>query len=187
IDPNSLRFQGLISSDMVNNVKVGQAVSFKINGYDQQFLGKVRRVDPAANATTRQVEVLVDFVGSNQPHVSGLYAEGRIEAASIQVLTVANSAVVHDGDKNIVWVIQGNVLKKVAVDLGERDVRRGDYAVKAGLKSGDKVLLQPMSTFKDGSKVVMVASAGVPAVASANAASAAVASSAASAATATGK
>ncbi|WP_395010362.1 efflux RND transporter periplasmic adaptor subunit, partial [Undibacterium sp.] len=53
IDPNSLRFQGLISADSVNVVKAGQSVSFRINGYDQQFIGKVRRVDPAANATTR--------------------------------------------------------------------------------------------------------------------------------------
>jgi len=168
IDPASLRFQGLISTDMVTAVKAGQAVSFKINGYEQQFVGKVRRVDPAANATTRQVEVLVDFIGKEQPRVSGLYAEGRIEAATTQVLTMINSAIARDGDKTYVWAIQDGVLKKQVIVLGDRDVRRGDYAILSGLKAGDKVLRQPLSTFKDGLKVQMAASAGVsPAIANA--------------------
>lgn len=182
IDPNSLRFQGLISAESVNIVKAGQSVSFKINGYDQQFIGKVRRVDPAANATTRQVEVLVDFVGKEQPHVSGLYAEGRVEAGSTEALTIIGSALIRDGDKAYVWAVQDGLLKRLAVVLGERDVRRGDYAIISGLKSGDKVLRQPMSTFKDGSKVSLVASAN-----SAPAATGTMAASAASTASVTGK
>jgi membrane fusion protein (multidrug efflux system) len=192
IDPGSLRFQGLISSDMVTTVKSGQAVSFKINGYDQQFVGKVRRVDPAANATTRQVEVLVDFVGGNQPRVSGLYAEGRIEAGTSEALTVIESALVRDGDKVYVWMAQDGNLKKTVVGLGARDVRRGDYAVMSGLKIGDKVLRQPFSTFKDGAKVTLVASATMKTVSpaanvSANAASKAESSAPAAATTAPGK
>ncbi len=163
IDPASLRFQGLISADAVTAVKAGQAVSFRINGYDQQFIGKVRRVDPAANATTRQVEVLVDFVEGKQPRISGLYAEGRIEAGSSQALTIINSALVRDGDKTYVWAIQDGSLKKLAIGLGERDVRRGDFSITSGLKSGDKVIRQPYSTFKDGAKVTMINSVGASA------------------------
>ncbi|WMW80016.1 efflux RND transporter periplasmic adaptor subunit [Undibacterium cyanobacteriorum] len=170
IDPTSLRFQGLVSAESVNVVKAGQSVSFRINGYDQQFVGKVRRVDPAANATTRQVEVLVDFVGSSQPKVSGLYAEGRIEAGSSQALTVMSGALVRDGDKTFVWALQDGLLKRLQITVGERDVRRGDYAVLSGLKAGDKVLRQPMSTFKDGSKVVMIPSAGATSASTTNAA-----------------
>jgi len=184
IDPNSLRFQGLISAESVNVVKAGQSVSFRINGYDQQFIGKVRRVDPAANATTRQVEVLVDFVGKDQPHVSGLYAEGRVEAGSTEALMIIGSALIRDGDKTYVWAVQDGLLKRLAVVLGERDVRRGDYSITSGLKSGDKVLRQPLSTFKDGTKVNLVASAGS---APANASASASASQAASDASVTGK
>lgn len=168
IDPASLRFQGLISADAVTAVKAGQAVNFRINGYDQQFIGKVRRVDPAANATTRQVEVLVDFVGERQPRISGLYAEGRIEAGSTEALTIINSALVRDGDKTYVWAIQDTQLKKVVVTLGERDARRGDFAILAGLKVGDRVIRQPYSTFKDGAKVINAASASASAVGAAS-------------------
>jgi membrane fusion protein (multidrug efflux system) len=162
IDPASMRFQGLISADKVTLVKLGQAVNFRINGYDQEFNGKVKRVDPAANATTRQLEVLVDFVGNNQPRISGLYAEGRIETGTQQVLMVSDSALIRDGDKAYVWSIKAGLLKKTNLVIGERDARRGDYAVVSGLSSGDKLILQPLSTLKDGQKVEMVPSAGAP-------------------------
>ena len=160
IDPASMRFQGLISADKVTLVKVGQAVSFRVNGYDKEFSGKVKRVDPAANATTRQVEILVDFVGSDQPRISGLYAEGRIETGTTQVLMVSDSALIRDGDKAYVWSIKDGILKKTSLVIGERDARRGDYAVTSGLNSGDKLIQQPLSTLIDGQKVEMVASAG---------------------------
>ena len=159
IDPASMRFQGLISADKVTLVKVGQAVGFRVNGYDKEFAGKVKRVDPAANATTRQVEVLVDFVGADQPRISGLYAEGRIETGTTQVLMVSESALIRDGDKAYVWSIKDGNLKKTSLVIGERDARRGDYTVASGLTSGDKVIQQPLSTLIDGQKVEMVASA----------------------------
>lgn len=163
IDPASMRFQGLVSADKVTLVKLGQAVNFRINGYEKEFIGKVKRVDPAANATTRQVEVLVDFVGSDQPRISGLYAEGRIETGTTQVLMVSDSALIRDGDKAYVWSIKGGLLKKTNLVIGERDARRGDYVVTSGLNGGDKLILQPLSTLIDGQKVEMVASAGAPA------------------------
>ena len=55
IDPSSMRFEGLVSADKIGVVKVGQPVLFRVNGYPgQNFSGKVKRVDPAANAVTRQ-------------------------------------------------------------------------------------------------------------------------------------
>jgi membrane fusion protein (multidrug efflux system) len=166
IDPTSMRFQGLVSADKINNVKPGQTVGFRINGYDQEFTGKVKRVDPAANVTTRQVEVMVEFADSaNQPRVSGLYAEGRIEAGSTQSLTIANAALIRDGDKASAWRVKDGELKKVSVVIGERDPRRGDYALRSGLVDGDKIIANPMSTLKDGQKVQLVASAGTTAAA----------------------
>ncbi len=160
IDPTSMRFQGLVSADKINQVNLGQPVSFRINGYEQDFTGKVKRVDPAANPTTRQVEVMVEFVDAKQPRVSGLYAEGRIEAASTQNLMIKNSCLTREGDKSYAWRVKDGVLKKVALVIGERDARRGDYAVKSGLVEGDKLIRNPVSTLKDGQRVTLVASAG---------------------------
>lgn len=154
IDPASMRFEGLVSADMVSQVNVGQSVSFRINGYTgQSFNGIVKRINPEANPITRQVEVLVSFKGSNLPMVSGLYAEGQIEAASVATLMIPDAAVVHSGDRTSTWKIKDGVIHKVDIALGARDQRRGDYVAKSGVSEGDVVLRNPTTTLKEGQKV----------------------------------
>ena len=156
VDPASMRFEGLVSADNIGDVKAGQAVIFRVNGYgEQQFTGKVRRVNPSANVTTRQVEVLVDFAAEKQPKLAGLYAEGRVEAASTTGLTVPATALVRDGDKTSAWRLTDNTLQAVSLVLGERDPRSGDYVLRSGLADGDKLIRHPGSTLKAGQKVEM--------------------------------
>ncbi|MCX7172817.1 MAG: efflux RND transporter periplasmic adaptor subunit [Proteobacteria bacterium] len=155
VDPTSMRFEGYVSADKISSVKVGQPVIFQVNGYNQQtFTGRVKRVDPAANPTTRQVEVLVGFVDNSQPRVSGLYAEGRIEAGSIQVLMIPDAALIRNGDQAYAWRVKDSKLSKTSLVIGERDPRRGDFAVLSGLSDGDQVVRNPLSTLKDGQQVV---------------------------------
>jgi RND family efflux transporter MFP subunit len=166
IDPASMRFEGRVSADKIAAVKVGQPVMFRVNGYgEQQFTGTVKRIDPSANDVTRQVEVLVGFNGSNQPHVAGLYAEGRIDAVLSDGLTLPESALVRAGDKTYAWKVKGNALAKADLAVGARDARTGDYEIKGGVAAGDAVLRHPGSSLKDGQKVEMAASRA-PALAS---------------------
>jgi membrane fusion protein, multidrug efflux system len=149
-----MRFEGLVSADHIGSVKPGQAVGFRVNGYgEQEFTGKVRRVNPAANATTRQVEVLVDFTGTTQPKLAGLYAEGRVETASASSLTIPATALVREGDKASAWLVREGKLQKAPVQLGERDARTGEWAVRSGLAEGDAVLRYPTGTLKDGQTI----------------------------------
>ena len=162
IDPRSMRFEGLVSADRMHEMKIGQRVSFRVNGYPgTDFNGTIKRIDAAADATTRQMEVMVAFATAGElPRVSGLYAEGRIETGSTQVLTVPDSAVVRTGDATHVWRVQDQALQKVQVQLGERDARRGDYPVRSGLSAGDRILRAPSVTLANGQKVEFAAPAG---------------------------
>jgi membrane fusion protein (multidrug efflux system) len=156
IDPASMRFEGRVSTDKISTVKVGQAVKFGINGYgDQQFEGTVKRIDPAANNVTRQVEVLVALAKGHQPRVSGLYAEGRIDAETANALMLPESALVKAGDKTYTWRLKGKTVSKVDLVLGMRDQRSGNIEVKSGLAAGDTVLRSPSSNLKDGQSVQM--------------------------------
>jgi multidrug efflux pump subunit AcrA (membrane-fusion protein) len=131
----------------------GQTVTFRVNGFgDREFTGKVRQVSPAANAMTRQVEVLVD-VDAAPPRLAGLYAEGRVAASSTQALVLPSSAVVRAGDRTWTWKVQDGKLKQAPIQLGERDPRRGDYIVRAGVADGDRLLRHPVATLKDGQPV----------------------------------
>ncbi|NCT85381.1 MAG: efflux RND transporter periplasmic adaptor subunit [Comamonadaceae bacterium] len=159
IDPASMRFEGQVSADRLGELKLGQPVAFRINGFgDAEFRGKLARIDAAANATTRQVELVAEFDDkAKAPQVSGLYAEGRVESADRRALVLAEGSVQRQGDNAFVWKVAGNQLKKVAVTLGERDERRGEVVIASGLALGDEVLRAPTGMLKDGAPVQRVA------------------------------
>ena len=155
IDPSSLRFEGFVSADSIGEVSTGQAVWFRIHGFrEREFTGVITRVNPAANSTTRQVEVLVSFDDAKQqPNVAGLYAEGHVETRSAASLALPSASVVREGDNAFAWRVNGDKLQKVALALGERDARTGAYSLMSGLAEGDQVLRFPNSTLKDGQAV----------------------------------
>ena len=152
IDPGSLRFEGLVSADRMHELKAGQAVQFRVNGFpEREFAGRVRRIDATANATTRQVAVVVDFADqAGTPRVAGLFAEGRIQAGTVQTVAVPETALQRSGESAYVWRVDGQAIRKVAVTLGERDPRSGDWPVLSGLAAGDRILRNPGSTLVDG-------------------------------------
>jgi membrane fusion protein, multidrug efflux system len=155
IDPRSMRFEGLVSADRMSELKAGQPVVFRVNGVpDADFAGTVRRIDAAANATTRQVEVVVAFApNTSVPKVAGLFAEGRIETGGSQVLMLPEASIVRSGEQAHAWRVEGSVIRKVALKLGERDARSGELPVLAGLAAGDRVLRNPGSGLADGQAV----------------------------------
>ncbi len=159
IDPRSMRFEGFVSADSIGKVRTGQPVVFRVNGYaEQEFFGRVARVNPAANITTRQVEVLVEFKdGAQQPKLAGLYAEGRIQTTLTAALTIPATALVKDGDRAYAWRIRENSLQKVSLSLGDRDARSGEFVLKDGLTEGDKILRYPTSILRDGRKIELAA------------------------------
>lgn len=163
IDPATMRFEGFVSADSISGVNTGQTVILRVNGYAaEEFTGKVRRVNPAANATTRQIEILVDFVGAKQPRLAGLYAEGRIETGVSRSLTIPATAVVREGDAVSVWRLKGNALQKVGVVIGKRDVRTGDFELRSGLAEGDQLIRYPSAALRDGQKVERSPPSGTP-------------------------
>ncbi len=158
IDPASMRFEGQVSADRLGELKLGQRVAFRINGFgDDEFHGKLARIDASANATTRQVELIANFDdASKAPQVAGLYAEGRVESTDRRALVLAEGSVLREGDTAYVWKLAGDKLKKTTVTLGERDERRGEIVIKTGLAMGDEVLRNPSSNLKDGAPLQRV-------------------------------
>jgi membrane fusion protein, multidrug efflux system len=154
IDPASMRFEGLVSADRMGDIHPGQAVQFRINGFDKSdFTGTVRHVDASADPVTRQVAVIVDFAPGTAPKVAGLYAEGRISSDASQALLLSEASIVREGDKAYVWRLAGNALAKTPVTLGERDARLGNVVIVSGIAAGDRVRRTPGSTLLNGQKI----------------------------------
>jgi RND family efflux transporter MFP subunit len=171
IDPRGMRLEGQIAADRLDEVKVGQSVSFRINGFgDEEFAGSVRRIDATANPTTRQVEVIVAFVDPTKaPRVAGLFAEGRIAGGGVATPRLPESAIVRDNGVPVVWRVKDSRISRVPVQLGERDPRTGEFDLKGGLADGELVLRNPGPTLVDGQRVEFARPAGAAPAAAASA------------------
>ena len=168
IDPSSMRFEGQVSADQMNVVKLGQRVNFRINGMSQvdkqlSSSGIVKRIDGAANPITRQVSVIVELSGKDRPPVVGLYAEGIIETQTKPAVMVSENSLRREGDKVFVWVLDNNTLSKRSIEINGRDSRTGNWVVKTGLNAGDKVLRKDGSALKDGQSFTLRADAAAKA------------------------
>lgn len=157
IDPHSLRFEGLMSADYIGEVEIGQRVSMRVQGFSEEFFGTITGVNPAASITTRQVEVLVAFEDANhRPEVAGLYAEGRVETTRTSALTIPASALVREGNDAFAWRVRNGALEKVALRIGERDPRTGEFVLNSGLAEGDALIRYPTSALQDGQPIELV-------------------------------
>lgn len=165
IDPASMRFEGFIAADQVGLVQTGQAVSFKVNGYPNQYFdGVIERINPQANELTRQVQIFVR-IDKQANFVAGLYAEGYIAIAQNQAVMLPESAIVREGDNTFAWKLDKDVLRKTRISLGAQDPRFGTYQVKSGLAVGEQVLSHPKGAIRDGIAVTLQTSTPSQAVA----------------------
>ncbi len=167
IDPSSMRFEGYVSADQRNDLKVGQMVDLRINGASKgQLEGKIRRIDVAADPVSRQVAVIVDFIDPRAASVAGLYGEGHVRTTSAVALMLGESDLQRDGDSAFAWVVKDSKLHRQPIKLGERDARTGDFVVTQGLAIGDVLIRNPSRTLVENTPVQPAARASAPAASS---------------------
>lgn len=140
IDPSSMQLEASVPSESLSELRVGTTVDFTVRGYDQPFRGRIERISPQADATTRQVPIFVAIPNAGGRLVSGLYAEGRVINQRAEGLVVASNAVNTSAPQPWVLRVAGGRTEKVDVSVGLRDQRTERVQVVSGLNEGDVVL-----------------------------------------------
>lgn len=141
VDPTSLRLQASVPSDRIGAVRLGASVQFQVSGYPgRMFEGKVTRIAPAADPTTRQVPIYVSIPNSGGTLVSGLYAQGRVASETRTGVVVPAAAVQQSGPQADVLQIKGGMVKEVPVQLGLQDTQAETVQILSGVSPGDTLL-----------------------------------------------
>jgi membrane fusion protein, multidrug efflux system len=154
VDPKSMRLEAAVPAAQVGQIRVGMPVSFKVSGYnDREFSGKVTRVSPVADPTTRQVMILASIPNSAGTLVGGLFAEGRVNTETRQALVLPATAIDQRGATPVVMRVKGGRVERVSVTLGIRDDQRENFEITKGLQRGDTVLLGAALAIGEGKQV----------------------------------
>ncbi len=159
----------LLSTDAVR-VKAGARVRVEQWGGDRVLMARVRRVEPsgftkisALGVEEQRVNVLMGFEDPSDAWKAlgdGYRVEVRIvmwEAA--EVVKVPTSALVRQGDGWSVFVVNGNRIQSVTVEVGQRNAEEAE--IRSGLDAGRQVVVHPSDRVIDGA-LVEVRGAGDP-------------------------
>ena len=155
VDPRTLELKGQVGAVDAAHVRVGMPVTFTLDALPgKEFKGVVARVDPMANAATRQVGVFARLANANGAIVAGQFAHGRIRTGVSARTVVVPLNAVRTGEKEpYVLVVDGGVVHRRPVVTGARDEDAGVIAITTGLKAGERVVTAAGVEMADGTKV----------------------------------
>ena len=151
-----LELVAAVPARQANAVRVGQTVHFSAGGRD--FDGKVARVSPTVDPTTRSVAVYVQIPNADGSIRGGTFATGRVVSRVVPgALVVSTSAIRQSADdgRAFVYRIADNVLDIANVELGVVDERAGVAEVVSGLREGDRVVVGNIGTLGRGMQVII--------------------------------
>jgi len=137
-------------------VKSGMKAKILTEAYPEKpFEGIVVRINKALDLATRTLQVEINIPNPGHLLKAGMFA--RIEVALTEkpdALAVPREAVLEEGGKQSVFVVEGNqALRKPIVTGIEQG---GLIEVIEGLKEGDKVVVKGQGSLRDGSTIRVV-------------------------------
>lgn len=164
VDPASMRLEASVPAAELGQVRIGAPVRFTVTGYPgQAFRGTVQRINPAADPVTRQVPVIVSIPNAQGTLVSGLFAEGRVQAQARQGIVVPAAAVDERGVQPVVVRLNGGKAERVTVSLGVRDAETDRVEITGGVNAGDTLLVGAALGTTPGTRVTVRAAGAAPA------------------------
>lgn len=154
VDPSSLRLEASVPAEAIGSIRVGSPVMFAVNGYPgRAFEGKVTRINPTADAVTRQVRIYATVPNSTGRLVGGLFANGSVATETRVGMMVPDKAVDQSGISPFVVRIKAGKVEKVDVTLGLHDAATETMEITKGLSVGDTVLLGTAQGISVGTQV----------------------------------
>jgi RND family efflux transporter MFP subunit len=162
VDMDSLEIQVDVNESYINRVAPEQPVEATLNAYpDWKIPGAVIAIIPTADRSKATVKVriaikqkdkrIVPDMGVRVAFLSPPSAGGTAPAEPAPTVLIPVEAVRAEGDRGVVFVLAGDRVERRSVTLGPASGR--SRPVLTGLKDGERVVLSPPETLKDGDPV----------------------------------
>jgi len=162
-DLNSLMVEADVAESNLDKVRPEQPCEITLDAIpDKRFPGQVHMIVPTADRSKATVLTKVKFLEFDDrilPEMSAKVAflSRPLEAGERRPrLAIPRAALITRDGKAFAFLLEGNRVKLTPLTLGPE---MGDLVeIDQGLKEGDKVVLKPPASLKDGSKVKAKAS-----------------------------
>jgi RND family efflux transporter MFP subunit len=157
VDMESLEIEIDVNEAYINRVEPGQPVTARLDAYpDWDIPGHVIAIIPTADRQRATVEVRVGFDALDprilpDMGVKVAFQEERSDAAPQSGVLLPERALSQEGDRTIVWIVNGDLAERRAVSTGGK--QDSEVMIVAGLSGGEKVIINAPAGLKDGARV----------------------------------
>ncbi len=157
-DLGTLEVEVDVNEAYIAQVRNGQPARITLDAYpDTSFTGRVRQVVPTADRQKATVLVKVSILDRDPRILSEMGAKvvftsrDAVRQAAPRRVLVPSNAVVRQGERSVVWVVESGAVRAVTVDVGPE---RGEQTeIRSGLSGGESLVLSPPATLSEGTKV----------------------------------
>ena len=146
---NPIRFVFQIPQEYLSYANKGSKVNIKVEPFGE-FEGNVFFVSPIADAN-RLLTVKARIPNPEEKLKVGMYGEVNLLISKERAFKIPERAVVIQGNKKVVWLIQDGIAKRVEVDIVKQE--EGFVYAKGDLKEGDKIALDNAYVLQEGTRV----------------------------------
>lgn len=149
---NPVKIMANLSESLFSYIKKGMPVKVELDALpEHQFTGKVSRITPSIDASTRTFQVEVMVQNANELIKPGMYARMEMTYGSRKNVVVPDQSVVKmlgSGDRFIYVYNQDGTVSYTKVELGAR--MGNTYEILSGINDGDEVVVSGQVALKDG-------------------------------------
>lgn len=156
VDNRKLEIQADLPAEVMSQVKVGQAATFRAVGVDHPVAGRVAQVSPSLNPDGRTLRVRLEVPNPDGQLKGGLFVEGVILGEGQQEKAALPATLLKaQGRDADVFVSEGGIARRRKVVLGpEQD----GFRPLDGLPVGAQVVDEGKDLVSDGTRIRVVGS-----------------------------
>lgn len=131
--------KGSVNEKQINHLKLNQEVQVIVPAATgESLVGTICNISPAAETTTKAYPVKVKIDNPHHLLKPGMFAEVRLPANSMPIVSVPRETVVKEGEKAYVFVVKDNVVEKRGVTTGPES--NGQIVIISGLSDGETIV-----------------------------------------------
>ncbi len=151
-DPDPVKLDFSVPERYSGLMKVGEEISFAVNGFDRNFPGTIYAIEPSVDASTRSLRLRARCPNSDGALVPGTFANVDLVLRSVpEALTVPSIAIIPElGGKKVFLYADGQAEPRT-VETGIRT--ESEVQITSGLSEGDLVITTGILQLKPGLEV----------------------------------
>jgi RND family efflux transporter MFP subunit len=157
VDMDSLEIEVDVAEAYINRVRPEQPVEAVLDAYpDWKIAAHVITAVPTADRQKATVKVRIAF-NAKDPRVlpdmgvKTTFIDTEQPAENASAVDIPKSAIRRDGDRDVVFVVNGGRAERRAVRVASSDNERA--RVSAGLTAGESVIVEAPAELKDGDRI----------------------------------